>query len=99
MAKQIEVSAMQVKYVGTDFPHGQDVGLAETLWNFFHTLDKLSPITGVEPYTAILVLDYERVDVYCQASDPLSFRVDTSTVVAFSKSLADKVVSILQDYS
>lgn len=99
MVKQIEVSAMQVKYVGTDFPHGQDVGLAETLWNFFHTLDKLSPITGVEPYTAIIVLDCERVDVYCQASEPLSFRVDVSTVTAFSRSLAEKVVSILQDYT
>lgn len=99
MVKQIEVSAMSVKYLGTDFPFGQDVSLAESLWNFFHTVDKLSPITGVEPYIAILVVDERRVDVYCQASDPLSFAVDVSTLTAFSKSLADKVVSILQDYT
>lgn len=99
MMKQIEVSAMQVKYVGTNFPNMEDVSFAERLWNVFHTLDKLSPITGIEPYMAILVLDCERVDIYCQASDPLSFRVDTSSVADFSKSLADKVVSILQDYT
>lgn len=99
MVKQIEVTAMSVKYLGTDFPAGQDVNAAEVLWNFFHTVDKLSPITGVEPYIAILIMDEKRVDVYCQASDPLSFHVDTSSVAAFSKSLADKVVSILQDYT
>lgn len=99
MAKQIEVTAMSVKYLGTGFPAEQDVKAAESLWNFFHTVDKLSPVTGVEPYIAILIVDERRVDVYCQASDPLSFRVDTSTVSAFSKSLADEVVSILEDYS
>lgn len=98
MVKMIEVSSDQVKYVGTNFPHSNDVDFAENLWNFFHTIKKLSPLTGLEPYTAIVVMEAERVDVYCETSDPLTFSVSVFSPKDFSNSLAAKIVEIVQEH-
>ena len=95
MIKLIEVSRDQVKYVGAGFPSQQATEFAEVLYNFFHTLYRLAPTTGIEPYDAILVMEAKRVDVYCETSDPLSFAVDISTLPAFIRNLREKVEELL----
>ena len=95
MIKLIEVSRDQVKYVGAGFPSNLSVEFAKVLYNFFHTLYKLAPTTGIEPYDAILVIEAKRVDVYCETSDPLSFAVDISTLDAFTRNLREKVEELL----
>ena len=95
MIKLIEVSRDQVKYVGAGFPDEQATEFAEALHNFFHTLCKLAPTTGVEPYDALLVVGAKRVDVYCETSDPLSFAVDISTLPAFIRNLREKVEELI----
>ena len=95
MIKLIEVSRDQVKYVGAGFPSNLSVEFAKVLYNFFHTLHKLTPTTGIEPYDAILVIEAKRVDVYCETSDPLSFAVDISTLDAFTRTLREKVEELL----
>ena len=95
MIKLIEVSRDQVKYVGEGFPSNLAVEFAKVLYNFFHTLYKLAPTTGIEPYDAILVVKAKRVDVYCETSDPLSFAVDISTLDAFTRNLREKVEELI----
>ena len=95
MIKLIEVSRDQVKYVGAGFPSEQATEFAEVLYNFFHTLYRLAPTTGIEPYDAILVMEAKRVDVYCETSDPLSFAVDISTLPAFIRNLREKIEELL----
>lgn len=95
MVKMIEVSRDQVKYVGAGFPDELSTEFAEVLYNFFHTLYRLAPTTGIEPYDAILVIKEKRVDVYCETSDPLSFAVDISTLPAFIRNLREKVEELL----
>ncbi len=95
MAKLIEVSRDQVKFVGFGVPSRHTIKFAEALHNFFHTLDKLAPTTGVEPYEALLVVEAKRVDVYCETSDHLSFAVDISTLDAFARNLREKVEELL----
>ena len=95
MIKLIEVSRDQVKYVGAGFPSEQATKFAEVLYNFFHTLYKLAPTTGIEPYDAILVIEAKRVDVYCETSDPLSFAVDISTLDTFTRNLREKVEELI----
>ena len=98
MVKLIEVSSDQVKYVGTNFPHSNDVDFAENLWNFFHTLKKLSPLTGLEPYTPIVLMAAESADVYREAPDPLTFSVSVFSPKDFSNSLAAKVIEVVQEH-
>ena len=95
MIKLIEVSRDQVKYVGAGFPSNLSVEFAKLMYNFFHTLYKLAPTTGIEPYDAILVIEAKRVDVYCETSDPLSFAVDISTLDAFTRNLREKVEELI----
>lgn len=95
MIKLIEVSRDQVKYVGAGFPSKQATEFAEVLYNFFHTLYRLAPTTGIEPYDAILVMEAKRVDVYCETSDPLSFAVDISTLPAFTRNLREKIEELI----
>ena len=95
MIKLIEVSRDQVKYVGAGFPSNLSVEFAKVLYNFFHTLYKLAPTTGIEPYDAILCIEAKRVDVYCETSDPLSFAVDISTLDAFTRNLREKVEELI----
>lgn len=95
MAKLIEVSRDQVKFVGFGVPSHHTIKFAEALHNFFHTLCKLASTTGVEPYEAILIVDAKRVDVYCETSDPLSFAVDITALDAFTRNLREKVEELL----
>ena len=95
MAKLIEVSRDQVKFVGFGVPSNHTIKFAEALHNFFHTLHKLAPTTGVEPYDALLIVEAKRVDVYCETSDPLSFAVDISTLDAFTRNLREKVEELI----
>lgn len=95
MAKLIEVSRDQVKFVGFGVPSHHTIKFAEALHNFFHTLYKLAPTTGVEPYEALLVVEAKRVSVFCETSDSLSFAVDISTLDAFTRNLREKVEELL----
>lgn len=95
MAKLIEVSRDQIKFVGFGVPSNHTIKFAEALHNFFHTLYRLAPTTGVEPYDALLVVEAKRVDVYCETSDPLSFAVDISTLDAFTRNLREKVEELI----
>lgn len=95
MAKLIEVSRDQVKFVGFGVPSHHTIKFAEALHNFFHTLYKLAPTTGVEPYEALLVVEAKRVSVFCEASDSLSFAVDISTLDAFSRNLREKIEELI----
>lgn len=95
MAKLIEVSRDQVKFVGFGVPNHHTIKFAEALHNFFHTLYKLAPTTGVEPYEALLVVEAKRVSVLCETSDSLSFAVDISTLDAFTRNLREKVEELL----
>ena len=95
MAKLIEVSRDQVKFVGFGVPSHHTIKFAEALHNFFHTLYKLAPTTGVEPYEALLVVEAKRVSVFCETSDSLSFAVDISTLDAFTRNPREKVEELL----
>ena len=95
MAKIIEVSRDQIKFVGFGVPSHHTIKFAEALHNFFHTLYKLAPTTGVEPYEALLVVEAKRVSVFCETSDSLSFAVDISTLDAFTRNLREKVEELL----
>lgn len=95
MAKLIEVSRDQVKFMGFGVPSHHTIKFAEALHNFFHTLYKLAPTTGVEPYEALLVVEAKRVSVFCETSDSLSFAVDISTLDAFTRNLREKVEELL----
>ena len=95
MAKLIEVSRDQVKFVGFGVPSHHTIKFAEALHNFFHTLYKLTPTTGIEPYEALLVVEAKRVSVFCETSDSLSFAVDISTLDAFTRNLREKVEELL----
>lgn len=95
MAKLIEVSRDQVKFVGFGVPSHRTIKFAEALHNFFHTLYKLAPTTGVEPYEALLIVEAKRVSVFCETSDSLSFAVDISTLDAFTRNLKEKVEELL----
>ena len=95
MAKLIEVSRDQVKFVGFGVPSHHTIKFAEALHNFFHTLLKLAPTTGVEPYEALLVVESKRVNVFYETSDHLSFAVDISTLDAFARNLREKVEELI----
>lgn len=95
MAKIIEVSRDQVKFVGFGVPSHHTIKFAEALHNFFHTLYRLAPTTGIEPYEALLVVEAKRVSVFCETSDSLSFAVDISTLDAFTRNLREKVEELL----
>ena len=95
MAKLIEVSRDQVKFVGFGVPSHHTIKFADALHSFFLTLHKLTPTTGIEPYDAILIVDAKRVDVYCETTDPLSFAVDISTLDAFYRNLREKIEELL----
>ena len=95
MAKIIEVSRDQVKFVGFGVPSHHTIKFAEALHNFFHTLYKLAPTTGVEPYEALLVVEAKWVSVFCETSDSLSFAVDISTLDAFTRNLREKVEELI----
>lgn len=95
MAKLIEVSRDQVKFVGFGVPSHHTIKFAEALHNFFHTLYKLAPTIGVEPYEALLIVEAKRVSVFCETSDSLSFAVDLSTLDAFNRNLREKVEELI----
>lgn len=95
MAKIIEVSRDQVKFVGFGVPSHHTIKFAEALHNFFHTLYKLAPTTGVEPYEALLIVETKRVSVYCEASDSLTFAVDISSLDVFTRNLREKVEELI----
>lgn len=95
MAKIIEVSRDQVKFVGFGVPSHHTIKFAEALHNFFHTLYKLAPTTGVEPYEALLVVEAKRVSVFCETSDSLSFAVDISALDVFTRNLREKVEELI----
>lgn len=95
MAKAMEVSFAGFKYRCSSFPTAEDMIYMEILWNFFLTLDKLSFITCLEPYSAIYDCAAHRVDVYNQASDPLSFSVQDATPADFCRSLVAKIQELL----
>lgn len=95
MAKIIEVSRDQVKFVGFGVPSNHTIKFAEALHNFFHTLYKLAPTTGIEPYEALLVVEAKRVSVFCETSDSLSFAVDISKLDVFTRNLREKVEELI----
>lgn len=95
MAKTMEVSLSGFKYRYSSFPTAEDTTYMEILWNFFLSLDKLSFVTGVEPYTAVYDCGAHRVDVYNQASDPLSFAVQDATPADFCRSLVAQIQELL----
>lgn len=95
MAKTMEVSLGGFKCRYSSFPTAEDITYMEILWNFLQSLDKLSFVTGVEPYTAIYDCAAHRVDVYNQASDPLSFAVQDATPADFCRSLVAQVQELL----
>ena len=95
MAKTMEVSLAGFKFRNGSFPTAEDMEYSEILWNFFQSLHKLAFVTYVEPYTAVYDCDAHRVDVYNQASDPLSFVVEDATPQDFCRSLVAKVQELL----
>lgn len=95
MAKTMEVSFGGFKYRYSSFPTAEDTTYMEILWNFFLSLDKLSFATCMEPYTAIYDCAAHRVDVYNQASDPLSFSVQDATPADFCRSLVAQIQELL----
>lgn len=95
MAKTMEVSATGFKFRTSNFPAAEDMTYMEILWNFFQSLDKLSFATCLEPYTAIYDCGAHRVDVYNQASDPLSFAVQDATPADFCRSLVAQIQELL----
>ena len=95
MAKTMEVSAMALKFRNASFPTAEDIVYSEILWNFFQSLDKLSFVTCVEPYTVVYDCAAHRVDVYNQASDPLSFAVQDATPQDFCRSLVAQIQKLL----
>ena len=95
MAKTMEVSLAGFKFRNGSFPTAEDMEYSEILWNFFQSLHKLAFVTCLEPYTAVYDCDAHRVDVYNQASDPLSFVVEDATPQDFCRSLVAKVQELL----
>ena len=95
MAKTMEVSCGGLKYRCNSFPTAEDTTYMEILWNFFQSLDKLSFATYVEPYAVVYDCGAHRVDVYSQASDPLSFSVQDATPADFCRSLVAKIQEFL----
>lgn len=97
MAKTMEVSLAGFKFRNGSFPTAEDMEYSEILWNFFQSLHKLAFVTYVEPYTAVYDCAAHRVDVYNQASDPLSFDVEDATPQAFCRSLVAQIQALLDE--
>lgn len=95
MAKTMEVFATGFKFRNDYFPTAEDMTYMEILWNFFQSLDKLSFVTCVEPYAVIYNCGLHTVDVYNQASDPLSFTVQDATPADFCRSLVAQIQELL----